>query len=222
MQLQAFEFEQRPIEVVTRDGAPWFVANEVYEVLGYSNPWDAIAKHVDDEDRKFVDRFDGPLANREGSDGRPLANRDTPAEGRQLTVINESGLYSLILRSRKPEAKRFKRWVTSEVLPAIRRTGGYGVSTIREHVAALAEEAAAADLADPANVPGRRAISGKSPRLDRLAEALGELGRTVCAVSARLWDVHEARRKLAAAEAEAAVPFIARVPPPPPAFIGSF
>ncbi len=77
------------------------------EALGYSNPRDALAKHVDDEDKNTV-------ALRDGTSGNP-----------NLTVINESGLYSLILSSKLPGAKKFKRWVTSEVLPAIRRTGGY-------------------------------------------------------------------------------------------------
>lgn len=94
----------RTIEV---KGSPYFVGKDVAEILGYSNPRDALAKHVDDEDKNTV-------AIRDGIQGNP-----------NMTIINESGLYSLILSSKLPTAKKFKRWVTSEVLPAIRKTGSY-------------------------------------------------------------------------------------------------
>ena len=87
-------------------GEPWFVGKDVAKALGYSNTRDALSKHVDDEDKGTV------------------AIRDTAFETRAL-IINESGLYSLILSSKLPQAKEFKRWVTSEVLPQIRKTGGY-------------------------------------------------------------------------------------------------
>ena len=86
---------------------PWFVGKDVAIALGYSNPRDALNKHVDGEDKNTV-------AFRDGTSGNP-----------NITVINESGLYSLILSSKLPNAKKFKRWVTSEVLPTIRKTGGY-------------------------------------------------------------------------------------------------
>lgn len=94
----------RTIEV---KGSPYFVGKDVAEILGYSNPRDALAKHVDDEDKNTV-------AIRDGIQGNP-----------NMTIINESGLYSMILSSKLPTAKKFKRWVTSEVLPAIRKTGSY-------------------------------------------------------------------------------------------------
>lgn len=94
----------RTIEV---KGSPYFVGKDVAEILGYSNPRDALAKHVDDEDKNTV-------AIRDGIQGNP-----------NMTIINESGLYSLIFSSKLPTAKKFKRWVTSEVLPAIRKTGSY-------------------------------------------------------------------------------------------------
>ena len=100
----------RTIEV---KGSPYFVGKDVAEILGYSNPRDALAKHVDDEDKNTV-------AIRDGIQGNP-----------NMTIINESGLYSLILSSKLPTAKKFKRWVTSEVLPAIRKTGSY--KTQRTH-----------------------------------------------------------------------------------------
>lgn len=94
------------VRTVTIDGEPWFVAKDVATALGYSNTRDAIAKHVDDDDKNTVVIRDGK--------GNP-----------NQTVINESGLYSLVLSSKLPTAKNFKHWITSEVLPSIRRTGGY-------------------------------------------------------------------------------------------------
>lgn len=94
------------VRVFERNGEAWFIAKDICEVLGYSNPRKAVADHVDEEDK-----------------GVTIC--DTPGGKQELTIINESGLYSLILRSNKPEAKKFKRWITSEVLPAIRKTGMY-------------------------------------------------------------------------------------------------
>lgn len=88
------------------DGESWLVGKDVAERLGYSNPRDALIKHVDDEDKG-------------------VAKCDTLGGKQDVTVINESGLYALVLGSKLPNAKRFRRWVTSEVLPAIRKTGGY-------------------------------------------------------------------------------------------------
>lgn len=85
---------------------PYFVGVDIAAVLGYSNTRDAIAKHIDDEDKATVAIHDG-------------------RQKRNIIAINESGLYSLILSSKLPSAKAFKRWVTSEVLPEIRKTGGY-------------------------------------------------------------------------------------------------
>lgn len=95
------------IRVLEMSGEPWFIGKEVADILGYSNTRDALYKHVDEEDKNTVAFCDG--------------NKGNPNQ----TIINESGLYSLILSSKLPGAKRFKRWVTSEVLPSIRRTGGY-------------------------------------------------------------------------------------------------
>ena len=95
----------RGIEI---NGEPWLVGKDVAKILGYSNTRDAISKHVDDEDKG-------------------VAKCDTLGGVQDLTIINESGLYSLILSSKLPKAKRFKHWVTSEVLPSIRKTGSYSV-----------------------------------------------------------------------------------------------
>ena len=93
--------------VIDEQGEPWFVGKDVAEILEYAKPRNAIARHVDDEDKK----------------GAPIQGN---LGGKQeMTVINESGLYSLIFSSKMEKAKEFKRWVTSEVLPAIRKDGGY-------------------------------------------------------------------------------------------------
>ena len=107
--LQIFRNEQfgtvRTIEI---DNEPWFVGKDVADCLAYSNTRDALAKHVDAEDKNTVAIRDGK--------GNP-----------NQTVINESGLYSLILGSKLPAAKQFKHWITSDVLPSIRKTGSYTV-----------------------------------------------------------------------------------------------
>lgn len=95
------------------NGEPYFVGKDVAEILGYSNTRDALTKHVDSEDKNTVAIYDGK--------GNP-----------NQTVINESGLYSLILSSKLPKAKEFKRWVTSEVLPSIRKTGTYSTPHMSE------------------------------------------------------------------------------------------
>lgn len=93
------------------NGEPYFVGREVAIILGYKNPLDALTKHVDEEDKG-------------------VANCDTLGGTQKMTVINESGLYSLILSSKLPKAKEFKRWVTSEVLPSIRKHGAYAVDEL--------------------------------------------------------------------------------------------
>lgn len=94
------------IRTMERDGAPWFVGKDVAEALGYSNSRDAVSTHVDGEDKATVAFHDG-------------------SQNRNMVVINESGLYALVLGSKLPTAKKFKRWVTSEVIPSIRKHGGY-------------------------------------------------------------------------------------------------
>ena len=110
--IKIFENEEfGKIRTVLIDDQTWFVGKDIAEALGYSNPRKAISDHVDDEDKGVTNRY--------------------TLGGRQdITVINESGLYSLILSSKLPKAKKFKRWVTSEVLPAIRKTGMYAVNQL--------------------------------------------------------------------------------------------
>lgn len=99
--------EFRDVRVVMQDGEPWFVGKDVAEALGYERATKAIQDHVDFEDKGEV----------------PI--QDSIGRMQKTPIISESGLYSLILSSKLPSAKKFKRWVTSEVLPAIRKTGGY-------------------------------------------------------------------------------------------------
>lgn len=112
MELQIFQnAEFGSVRTATIDVEPYFVGKDVATILGYSNPRDAISKHVDDEDKG-------------------VAKCDTLGGRQEILFINESGLYSLILRSQLPAAKKFKRWVTSEVLPAIRRHGMYATEEL--------------------------------------------------------------------------------------------
>lgn len=107
--IQIFENKEfGQVRSMTLNGSPWFVGRDVATALGYKNSRDALAKHVDEEDKD-------------------VAKRDTLGGEQEVIIINESGLYSLILSSKLPAAKRFKRWVTSEVLPAIHHTGEYRV-----------------------------------------------------------------------------------------------
>lgn len=110
-ELQLFSFENHEVRSLLINDEPYFVGKDVAEILGYKNPRDAVNKHVDDEDKG-------------------VAKCDTLGGVQELTVINESGLYSLVLSSKLPNAKKFKRWVTSEVLPALRKTGQYQVKEL--------------------------------------------------------------------------------------------
>lgn len=107
-ELQLFNFEGNEVRTLKIDEEPLFVGKDVAEILGYSNPRKALKDHVDEEDKK---------------DGVTI--RDSIGRNQQPTLITESGLYSLIFSSKMPKAKKFKHWVTSEVLPAIRKNGAY-------------------------------------------------------------------------------------------------
>lgn len=110
-EVQLFNFENHEVRSLLLNNEPWFVGKDVADVLGYQNGSRDINRHVDEEDRQNYQNgtFDSP---------------------RGMTIINESGLYSLVLSSKLPSAKKFKRWVTSEVLPALRKTGQYQVKEL--------------------------------------------------------------------------------------------
>jgi len=110
-EIELFHYQDREVRTVVINTQPWFVTADVCAVLGISNHRDALSGLDDDE--------------------KGVVTVDTPGGQQQVTIISEAGLYSLILRSRKPEAKAFKRWVTHEVLPAIRKTGAYAIPAQR-------------------------------------------------------------------------------------------
>ena len=105
-EVRVFNFENSEIRTTVIDGTPHFVGKDVAEILGYKRTADAIASHVDSEDKG-------------------VGEIETPGGVQKLVVINESGLYSLVLSSKLPSAKKFKRWVTNDVLPDIRKHGAY-------------------------------------------------------------------------------------------------
>lgn len=104
--VSVFNFENQQVDIIIINGEPHFIGKQVCDILGYVNSRKALADHVDVEDKG-------------------VTKCDTPGGKQDVTIINESGLYSLILSSKLPKAKEFKRWVTSEVLPSIRKTGKY-------------------------------------------------------------------------------------------------
>ena len=114
-EVQLFNFENHEVRSLLLNNDPWFVGKDVADVLGYSNSRKALNDHVDAEDKEVLT-------------SRNVTLKNIPNRG--ITVVNESGLYSLILSSKLPSAKKFKRWVTSEVLPALRKTGQYQVKEL--------------------------------------------------------------------------------------------
>lgn len=146
-EIQVFKFESAEVRTVSKCGEPWFVASDVCGVLELTNTTMAMEKLDGDEKAKF----------------------NLGLQGSPVNIVNESGLYSLILTSRKPEAKRFKKWVTSEVLPAIRKTGKYE-STPNHLIPQTLPEALrlAADLAEQ-----NATLAPKAAIADRIAVADG-------------------------------------------------
>ena len=110
-EIMTWNFENSIVRTLTIDNEPYFVGKDVAEILGYTRTADAIRAHVDGEDKG-------------------VGKMQTPGGVQEMTVINESGLYSLILGSKLPSAKRFKRWVTNEVLPSIRKHGLYATEEL--------------------------------------------------------------------------------------------
>lgn len=115
-ELNVFKFHDSDVRTVLIDDEVYFVGKDVAEALGYNKPRNAIAMHVYDDDKK-----DAPIQG-------PLGGKQ------QMTIINESGVYALVFGSKLPRAKEFKHWVTSEVLPSIRKTGGYKMPSTPEEM----------------------------------------------------------------------------------------
>lgn len=145
--LKTFEnAELGSVRTLCIDGEPWFVGKDVAEALGYSNSRDALAKRVDSEDKG-------------------VANCDTLGGEQVTTIINESGLYSLIFSSKLESARRFKRWVTSEVLPAIRKTGNYSIPNETAFLKALTSNAALLNKIQKSNKCSAESIAEATSRL---------------------------------------------------------
>lgn len=142
------EFGQ--VRTVEFDGQPWLVGKDVAVALGYKNPTKAIIAHVDDEDKRLE-------MLPQGADSQ---NGILPSGSTKTALINESGLYSLILSSKMPKAKAFKHWVTSEVLPALRRNGVYETVKAQQHIEQL----------EAANERLTAAIQAVSTAKEQLAE----------------------------------------------------
>ena len=140
------ELEVRAVEI---NGEGWLIGKDVAEVLGYSNTSDALKKHVDIEDKG-------------------VAKCDTLGGSQEMIVINESGLYSLVLRSKLPGAKKFRRWVTSEVLPQIRKTGGY---------IPISEEMSEAEIMAKAFIISRKTIEKKDELLKAKDKEIQDLSQ---------------------------------------------
>lgn len=153
------------IRTVEIDGEPWLVGKDVAAALGYSNPRKAIADHVEKEDRG-------------------VTKCDTPSGTQTMTIINESGLYSLVLSSKLPDARKFKRWVTSEVLPSIRKTGGYAVPTTEK---TLADLTAAVELLTERLDTMLAARESPLSVLPALPEPEGEIGQVPGIAARRRW-----------------------------------
>ena len=137
------EFGQ--VRTVEINGTPWLVGKDVALALGYAKPQNAISRHVDAEDQKVA----------------PI--QGTPGGEQEMLIINESGLYSLILSSKMPKAKAFKHWVTSEVLPAIHKTGAYESFQAKQHIEQL----------EATNTRLNTAIPNVSSAKAELAEVIG-------------------------------------------------
>ncbi|WP_265658562.1 phage antirepressor [Francisella philomiragia] len=146
MNITNFNFYNQQVRTINQSSQPWFVAKDVADILEYSNPRDAIARHVDNEDKADVVIHDG-------------------RQNRTMTAINESGLYALIFGSKVPQAKTFKKWVTSVVLPSIRKNGGY---------IANQEKMNEQDILANAVLVAQKVIESKSQQLELAQKQLQE------------------------------------------------
>ena len=149
--MQVFNFKNQQVDIIIIDGEPHFIGKQVCDILGYTNSRKALADHVDAEDKGVTKRY-------------------TPGGMQDTTIINESGLYSLILGSKLESAKEFKRWVTSEVLPSIRKTGKYEVPK---------EQETDEQLISRAVVVANRIIAKMQDRISNLEETVAVQGMQI-------------------------------------------
>lgn len=161
------EFGQ--VRTVEINGTPWLVGKDVAVALGYKNPGKAIIAHVDEEDKRLV-----VLPQRADTQNRDVPQETDSQNGNaspasKTALINESGLYSLILSSKMPKAKAFKHWVTSEVLPAIHKTGAYESFQAKQHIEQL----------EATNTRLNAAIQAVSSAKQQLAEVIDLRGEFI-------------------------------------------
>lgn len=156
--IQVFEnVDFGKVRIIELGGEPWFVGKDVAEILGYSNPQKAIRDHVDEEDRTVNESF--------------------TVNGTMITLINESGLYSLILSSKLPKAKEFKHWVTAEVIPSIRKTGRYAAPNV-PNMDKLSLTTQCLINLEIANNQLRKDLDGAVQKLDGALQRIEELERS--------------------------------------------
>lgn len=153
-----FSFEGRDIRVVMRDGEPWWVLSDVCNCIAIANSRDA------------ADRLEG--------DEKDVALGDTLGGPQKMIVINESGLYRLIMRSDKPEAKRFQKWVFSEVLPSIRKTGSYTLKAKTQ--AELLVDVAKQLVEQERRIAAAEAVSAEAKQIAQIAEAKAQATAMAC------------------------------------------
>ena len=163
------------------ENEPWFVGKDVAEALGYSNTRDALSKHVDDDDKADVAIHDG-------------------SQNRNMVIINESGVYSLTFSSKLPKAKKFKHWITAEVLPSIRKTGSYSVTNLdtplsREEMAMYWTNLMAANK-DLVEILARR-DEHRDTVIDRMTSAQIETNKVLAELVTTLKDVIASNTKVA-------------------------
>lgn len=148
-ELQLFNFENNQVRTLLINDEPWFVGKDVAEILGYSKARNAISTHVDDDDKK----------------GAPI--QGDLGGTQEMTVINESGVYALVFGSKLPSAKKFKHWVTSEVLPTLRKTGGYTMpKTYLEALKAFTAEVEKNEMLSLENKIQTQQINELKPKAD--------------------------------------------------------
>jgi prophage antirepressor-like protein len=190
--IQAFDFQEQAVRTVLRDGEPWFVASDVCQILALGNVSQAIKGNA----------RAGALGLEEDEKGVTIL--DTPGGRQQMTVINESGLYALIFKSRKPEAKKFRRWVTGEVLPMLRKQGAYVLAeaAARDEAAERLESVRGECVSRVRDIEGMSAYAANDGIFRRRlsmerVRALHTLGRLRLDAVRLLWDLESGGQKAA-------------------------
>lgn len=197
LMIQAFDFNEQAVRTVVRDGEPWFVASDVCQILALGNVTQAIqgnakagAVGLEDDEKMTLTNLEGQSGKRGGA--------------RFMTIISESGLYALIFKSRKPEAKKFRKWVTGEVLPALRKQGAYALAmeAARDEAAVRLEEVRGEVTKRLRDIDGMsvyaadHGIFGRRLSMDRV-RGIHTLGRLRLDALRFLWDLESGGQRAA-------------------------